>query len=44
MAFNRNLLKTGLIYRIHHRSGVFGLFGGVKGASDFYLLGLRYRF
>lgn len=36
--------KTSLIYRIHHRSGVFGLFGGVKGASDFYLLGLRYRF
>jgi len=33
-----------LVYRIHHRSGVFGLFGGVRGASDFYLLGLRYRF
>jgi hypothetical protein len=30
-----------LAYRLHHRSGVFGLFGGVKGASDFYLLGLR---
>ena len=34
----------GLVYRIHHRSGVFGLFGGVKGASDFYMLGLRYKF
>ncbi len=33
-----------LAYRVHHRSGVFGLFGGVEGASDFYLLGLRYRF
>ncbi len=33
-----------LSYRIHHRSGVFGLFGGARGASDFYLWGLRYRF
>ncbi len=36
--------KYSLVYRIHHRSGVFGLFGGVRGASDFYVLGLRYRF
>ncbi|MFO8085692.1 MAG: hypothetical protein R6U27_15395 [Desulfobacterales bacterium] len=36
--------NVSLCYRIHHRSGVFGTFGGVKGASDFYLLGLRYRF
>jgi len=36
--------NTSLVYRIHHRSGVFGLFGGVKGASDFYMLGLRYNF
>ncbi len=36
--------KAGMVYRIHHRSGVFGLFGGVKGASDFYMLGLRYNF
>ncbi len=35
---------TSLTYRIHHRSGVFGLYGGVEGASDFYLLGLRQRF
>jgi hypothetical protein len=34
--------RTRIVYRIHHRSGVFGLFGGVRGASDFYLLGLRY--
>jgi hypothetical protein len=36
--------NVSLCYRIHHRSGVFGTFGGVKGASDFYLLGLRYKF
>ncbi|MBF0201501.1 MAG: hypothetical protein HQK66_09355 [Desulfamplus sp.] len=33
-----------LVYRIHHRSGIFGLFDGIEGASDFYLLGIRYRF
>jgi hypothetical protein len=36
--------KASIVYRIHHRSGAFGLFGGVKGASDFYMLGLRYNF
>lgn len=36
--------RYSLAYRLHHRSGVFGLFGGVEGASDYYLLGLRYRF
>ena len=36
--------RYSLAYRLHHRSGVFGLFGGVHGASDYYLLGLRYRF
>ncbi len=36
--------KVHMVYRIHHRSGVFGLFDGVKGASDFYMLGLRYNF
>ncbi|MCG6905811.1 MAG: hypothetical protein LJE63_04230 [Desulfobacteraceae bacterium] len=30
--------------RIHHRSGVFGLFDGVHGASDFIGMGLGYRF
>ena len=32
-----------LVGRIHHRSGVFGLFNGVSGGSNGYLLGLRYR-
>ena len=32
-----------LVGRIHHRSGVFGLFDGVSGGSNGYLLGLRYR-
>ncbi|MFP4040438.1 MAG: hypothetical protein ACLFS7_07840 [Desulfosudaceae bacterium] len=36
--------RYSLVSRIHHRSGVFGLFGGVKGASNFYVLGLRFRF
>ncbi|MDZ7760297.1 MAG: hypothetical protein U5L00_08595 [Desulfovermiculus sp.] len=36
--------QLSLVYRVHHRSGVFGIFGGTKGASDFYLLGLRYKF
>ncbi len=36
--------RYSLAYRLHHRSGVYGLFGGVEGASDYYLLGLRYRF
>jgi len=31
-------------FRVHHRSGGFGLFGGVVGGSDFLCLGLRYRF
>jgi hypothetical protein len=30
--------------RVHHRSGVGGLFGGVRGGSNFVALGLRYRF
>lgn len=29
--------------RVHHRSGVFGTFGGVYGASNFIGLGVRYR-
>ncbi|MCB4429005.1 DUF3769 domain-containing protein [Synechococcus sp. MU1643] len=32
-----------LVGRIHHRSGVFGLYNGVSGGSNGYLLGLRYR-
>lgn len=30
--------------RIHHRSGVWGLFDGVHGASDALVVGYRYRF
>ncbi len=30
--------------RIHHRSGVFGLFNGVRGGSNFVAMGLGYRF
>ena len=32
-----------LVGRIHHRSGAFGLYNGVSGGSNGYLLGLRYR-
>jgi hypothetical protein len=30
--------------RIHHRSGVFGLFDGVHGGSNFFTGGVRYTF
>jgi hypothetical protein len=33
-----------LVGRIHHRSGVFGLYDGVEEGSNAYLLGLRHRF
>lgn len=33
-----------LVTRIHHRSGIFGLFDGVNGGSNFLGLGLRYYF
>jgi hypothetical protein len=32
------------LFRIHHRSGAFGLFNEVVGGSDFLCLGVRYRF
>lgn len=32
-----------LVGRIHHRSGVFGLYGGVRGGSNFLMIGVRYR-
>lgn len=31
------------LIRIHHRSGVFGLYGDVVGGSDYLCVGLRYR-
>lgn len=33
-----------LVGRIHHRSGAWGTYSGVKEGSNGYLLGLRYRF
>lgn len=33
-----------LFTRVHHRSGAFGTFGGVIGASNAWALGLKYRF
>jgi hypothetical protein len=33
-----------LITRIHHRSGTFGLFNGVTGASNAWGVGMRYNF
>jgi hypothetical protein len=33
-----------LVTRIHHRSGIFGLFDGASGGSNFLALGLRYHF
>lgn len=33
-----------LITRLHHRSGFYGLFDGVHGASNAWGVGLRYRF
>lgn len=32
------------VTRLHHRSGVFGLFDGVSGGSNFLTFGLRHRF
>ena len=33
-----------LFARVHHRSGAYGTFGGVIGASNAWALGLKYRF
>ncbi len=33
-----------VVGRIHHRSGAFGLYGGVREGSNAYLLGVRRRF
>lgn len=33
-----------LVWRVHHRSGVYGLFNGVYGASNAMGVGLRYSF
>jgi hypothetical protein len=36
--------RWSLVTRLHHRSGVYGLFNGVDGASNALGLGIRYRF
>lgn len=33
-----------LVFRLHHRSGVWGLFGNVEEGSNLAMLGLKYRF
>ncbi len=37
-------LPWGFLLRVHHRSGIFGLFEGVVGGSDFICLGLRFAY
>jgi hypothetical protein len=39
-----SLPEWSLITRIHHRSGAYGLFNGVHGASNAWGVGLRYTF
>ena len=36
--------RFGLVTRLHHRSGAFGLFDGVHDAANAVGFGLRYRF
>lgn len=36
--------RWSLVWRIHHRSGAFGLFNGVHGASNALGMGLKYHF
>jgi hypothetical protein len=36
--------RVAMVLRVHHRSGVFGLFDGVHGGSNFVGVGVRYRF
>lgn len=36
--------RLSLVGRIHHRSGAYGLYSGVREGSNGYLLGVRYRF
>ena len=47
LAFEVEALVTpqwSAVGRIHHRSGAYGTFSGVREGSNAYLLGLRYRF
>ncbi len=36
--------RWSMVWRIHHRSGVYGLFNGVHGASNALGVGLKYHF
>lgn len=38
------LEDTKLIYRLHHRSGVYGLFDGINGGSNYLSFGVRHKF
>lgn len=38
------ILDWDFVFRIHHRSGIFGTFNGVDGGSNVIGLGLKYRF
>ena len=36
--------EWGLVLRLHHRSGIFGLYNGVNGGSNYVGAGIRYQF
>lgn len=38
------LPELALLFRWHHRSGIFGLLDNVNGGSDFFTMGLKYTF
>ncbi len=38
------LKNTKFVYRLHHRSGVYGLFDGINGGSNYLAFGLRHKF
>lgn len=38
------LQDTKFIYRLHHRSGVYGLFDGINGGSNYLSFGVRKKF
>ncbi len=33
-----------MVIRLHHRSGIFGLFGGMRGGANFVCGGIKYKF
>ncbi len=36
--------EWGLVLRLHHRSGIFGLYNGVNGGSNYIGAGIRYQY